>query len=255
MSLIKNFFYFWVKQANATIFWILLIVWIISTHYYFPLDFITRNDFLFIYALFIQIVLYILKLETWEEVKLIFLFHVVATILEVFKTYKWSWSYPGEWIFMIWAVPMFAWFMYSAVWSYLMRVWRLFDFQYINFPKIWYLYTLVALIYINFFSHHYIFDIRYILLCFSLLLFYKTTIYFTVNSHQKKMPLLLWFLLVGLFIWFAENIATYYQIWMYPNQTNGWEMVSFQKIIAWYLLMLLSFSLVTLIQKIKEKNN
>jgi|TARA_R100001369_G_C3322529_1_gene169195 uncharacterized membrane protein YoaT (DUF817 family) len=65
------------------------------------------------------------------------------------------------------------------------------------------------------------------------------------------MPLLLGWFLVALFIWFAENIATYANIWIYPNQANEWQMVPLAKLSSWFLLMLLSFVLVASINKIK----
>ena len=63
------------------------------------------------------------------------------------------------------------------------------------------------------------------------------------------MPLLLGFLLVALFIWFAENIGTWSRAWLYPGQEAGWTPVSIQKLGAWYLLMIISFVLVTLIHR------
>lgn len=66
------------------------------------------------------------------------------------------------------------------------------------------------------------------------------------------MPLLFGWFLVALFIWFAENIATYANIWLYPNQKEAWQMVPLAKLSSWYLLMLLSFVLVTLVNRIKQ---
>ncbi|MGQ4275604.1 DUF817 family protein [Pseudidiomarina sp. E22-M8] len=54
-----------------------------------------------------------------------------------------------------------------------------------------------------------------------------------------------------MFIWFAENIGTYANIWIYPNQTDDWEMVSVAKLSSWFLLMLLSFVLVASINQLK----
>ncbi|MEO1360946.1 MAG: DUF817 family protein, partial [Pseudomonadota bacterium] len=51
------------------------------------------------------------------------------------------------------------------------------------------------------------------------------------------------------FIWLAENIATFTQIWLYPNQESSWTMVSLQKLGSWYLLMIISWVLVTLIHR------
>jgi uncharacterized membrane protein YoaT (DUF817 family) len=66
------------------------------------------------------------------------------------------------------------------------------------------------------------------------------------------MPLLVGFGLVALFIWFAENIATFANVWNYPGQEKQWKMVSLAKYGSWYLLMLISFVLVTLVQPVRE---
>jgi uncharacterized membrane protein YoaT (DUF817 family) len=56
-------------------------------------------------------------------------------------------------------------------------------------------------------------------------------------------------LLVALFIWFAENLGTFAAAWVYPSQQDGWHVVPLEKMGSWYLLMLLSFVLVTLVHK------
>ena len=63
------------------------------------------------------------------------------------------------------------------------------------------------------------------------------------------MPLLLGFLLVALFIWFAENIGTWSRAWIYPGQADAWTPVSIGKLGAWYLLMIISFVLVALVHR------
>jgi uncharacterized membrane protein YoaT (DUF817 family) len=63
------------------------------------------------------------------------------------------------------------------------------------------------------------------------------------------MPLLLGFGLVALFIWFGENIGTFTDAWVYPNQRNGWQMVQVGKFGSWLLLMIISFILVTLVHR------
>ena len=58
------------------------------------------------------------------------------------------------------------------------------------------------------------------------------------------MPILLGFVLVALFIWIAENIATFSNAWLYPHQVHGWVLVPLSKLGAWLLLMIISFVLV-----------
>ena len=62
------------------------------------------------------------------------------------------------------------------------------------------------------------------------------------------MPLLLGLVLVSLFIWLSENIGTYTRTWLYPSQQqHGWSMVSHGKLGSWFLLLIISYTLVSLI--------
>jgi uncharacterized membrane protein YoaT (DUF817 family) len=58
------------------------------------------------------------------------------------------------------------------------------------------------------------------------------------------MPLVLSFLLIGFFIWVAENIATFFGAWVYPNQARSWAVVGPGKITSWTLLVIISFIIV-----------
>jgi uncharacterized membrane protein YoaT (DUF817 family) len=54
---------------------------------------------------------------------------------------------------------------------------------------------------------------------------------------------------VALFIWMAENIATWSGAWLYPSQVDGWDMVPLEKLVAWFLLMIISVVLVAWVYK------
>jgi uncharacterized membrane protein YoaT (DUF817 family) len=254
-KLIKEFYLFGLKQANACLFGAFLLAIMIVTKFWYPIEGLHRYDFIFLAAVAFQIFLLVFKFETPREAIVIIVFHIVATIMELFKTADaiGSWVYPEEFIFGLGNVPLFTGFMYSAVGSYLARVWRIFEFEFANYPPKILTIILVSCIYLNFFTHHFIADARWLLLAMTAFLFWKTTIFFKAKNHYRKMPLLLGWLLVSLFIWFAENIATYANIWIYPNQTESWQLVSFAKISSWYLLMLLSFVLITIIKQMKFK--
>lgn len=254
-TFITEFITFGIKQANAAMFGGFLLAVMIVTQYWYPLEFLHRYDFIFLSAVAFQIFMFAARLETKREALVIIIFHIVATVMEIFKTSPsiGSWAYPEAFIFGIANVPLFTGFMYSTVGSYIARVWRIFDFQFNVYPKKVYTIILVAAIYINFFTHHYFYDIRWWLFLITIILFYKTNIYFKVSKIHRKMPLLFGWLLVSLFIWFAENIGTYVQVWIYPHQREAWSFVSLSKLSAWYLLMLLSFVLVTLVHRIKIK--
>lgn len=252
---IKEFFVFGIKQAYASLFGGALLFVMILTSFWYPINFIHRYDFIFLFAIFFQIFLVLFKLETPKEFLMIFIFHIIATIMEVFKTSPniGSWNYPEDYVFGIATVPLFTGFMYSAVGSYIARIWRIFEFKFSNYPKQSLSIFLVVLVYINFFTHHFIFDMRWILLVFTFTLFYRTKIYFKVINKYRNMPIILGWFLVAFFIWIAENIATYANIWIYPNQVSSWNMVSLAKISSWFLLMLLSFVMVSTINFQKSR--
>jgi len=246
----NEFLQFGLKQAYASIFGGFLLLLILVTKYWYPFD-MPRYDFLFIAAVTFQIVLLLFKLETLKEAGVILLFHLVATAMEIFKTSDaiGSWQYPENFNIGFGNYPLFAGFMYSAVGSYIARIWRIFNIRFDYYPDIRWTYLLAVLIYINFFTHHYFFDMRWVLIIFTCIIFMRTNFYFIVNKKTRKMPMILGFFLVSLFIWLAENVATYCRIWIYPNQLKEWHVVSSAKLTAWFLLMIVSYVLVSIVHK------
>ncbi len=251
-----EFLLFGFKQAWACLFGALMMALLLGTFLFYPEDApLHRYDFLTIAALGIQIAMLAFRLETWDEAKVILAFHFIGTVMEVFKTAVGSWVYPEEALLRIAGVPLFSGFMYASVGSYIARVWRIFDFHCEPYPARWMTWLLAVLIYMNFFSHHYLPDIRYALFAAVVLLFWRTRIYFTNWREARWMPLLVGWLLVALFIWLAENIATFANAWIYPSQEEGWHMVSVPKLGSWYLLMYISFVLVTLVSQPRPPGN
>jgi len=250
---VHELWWFGLKQAWACLFGGAMLFAIMATWLYWPTnEWITRYDFLFFYALAVQALLVALKLESWEEVRVIFIFHVVGTVMEIFKTHMGSWEYPEHNLIRIGGVPLFSGFMYSAVGSYIARVWRIFGFRFTFYPARGWATLLCVLIYVNFFTHHYIWDMRPLLFAMTAVLFWRTRIYFKPDRTYFYMPLLLGWTLVALFIWFAENFGSFSHVWIYPNQIAAWHLVPISKIGAWFLLMIISFVLVTLIHGDEE---
>ena len=246
-----EFFRFGIKQGWACLFGGAILALLLGTYLFYPADApLARYDFLTLAALSIQIALMLLGLETRDEAVVIFMFHIVGTAMEVFKTAMGSWIYPEESLLRIGGVPLFTGFMYAAVGSYLTRVWRLFDFRFTRHPPFWATAILAVAIYVNFFAHHYLPDARYVLFAAAAVLFAPTWVHFRVWHVHRRMPLLLGFLLVTLFIWFAENLGTLSRAWIYPNQANGWAPVSFAKFGSWFLLMLISYVMVCGVKKL-----
>lgn len=245
-----EFVSFGIKQAWACLFGGVFLALLIATYLFYPeAGWLARYDFLVLAAIAIQAALLLSGLETWEEARVILVFHVVGTVMEVFKTQVGSWVYPEPSVLRIADVPLFSGFMYACVGSYLARVWRIFEFRFDRFPPLWLQGVLAVAIYVNFFSHHYAVDIRLALFAASVLIYGPCVVWFRPDHSHRPMPLVVGFVLVAMFIWFAENIGTMARAWSYPGQEAGWEMVSLSKLGAWYLLMIISFVLVAFVHR------
>jgi uncharacterized membrane protein YoaT (DUF817 family) len=242
-----EFLLFGLKEAWACLFGGTMLVLLVGTHLFYPAHApLARYDFLVLAALGVQALLLALKLEHWAEARVIFVFHVVGTVMELFKTAHGSWIYPEPSVLRIGGVPLFSGFMYACVGSYIARATRILDLRISHPPPSWSLWLLALLAYANFFTHHYLPDIRVGLFALSVAMFWRSMFWFRPDRKWRALPVLPGFVLTAVFIWFAENLGTFAGAWIYPSQSGGWRMVAFEKVGSWYLLMLLSFVLVGL---------
>lgn len=258
MSGVRRFFFelFWfgLKEARACLFagLFFLAMFVVPRSGIGPL---ARYDLLLIIALGIQALMLATKLETWDEFKAITLFHIVGFILELFKTSSaiGAWSYPDFAWSKVGGVPLFAGFMYAAVGSYIIQAWRLLDLHIRHHPPLGFAVIASLLIYLNFFTHHYIGDYRWYITALVVGLYARSEVVFTPFDKPRKMPLLLGFMLVGFFIWLAENISTFMGVWRYPNQLGAWSVVHVGKWSSWSLLVLMSFTLTLFLKDVKKR--
>lgn len=257
MHLIGLALNFGTKAASAALFGLLLLIAFAVTapmgsqeYYGF-----FRYDYLLFYALSIQVCLIYLKLESWAEAKVIALFHIMAMGMEIFLTHPAiaSWQYPQPAVFKLLTVPLFAGFMYSAVGSFFARSLRLYKVSFENLPRFANMLCLAVLSYLNFMIKFFIPDYRLVLFAWSIIIFWKTKLYFQLSDSRFKVPMLPILLLLAFLIWIAENISTFYKIWLYPSQVDAWHMVGWGKLGSWYLLLLLSLVLVLKILGKRDK--
>ena len=237
---------FILKQGWACLFGALLLGLLLAARFWYPDDaWLARNDALTLAALALQLGMLATRLETVRELRVVLVFHVVGTVMEVFKTDVGSWSYATEGVLRVGAVPLFSGFMYGAVGSYLVRVLRIFELRFDRHPRRWVTAVLAGAIYANFFTHHWVADARWLLLAAVAVVYGRTTMHLRVHAARLRMPLLLAFVLVATFIWLAENVATFAGAWLYPSQAAGWHVVGGSKLVSWFLLMIISVVLVT----------
>lgn len=240
---------FVLKQGWACLFGGLLLLAIIVTKMVWQDAWpIQRYDALFLFGLMVQVLFLRFRLETWEEARVILFFHLTGTAMEWFKVYAGSWAYPEAGLFKVLNVPLFSGFMYASVGSYMARVIRLFDMTFAPYPPFWTTLVLAGAIYVNFFAHHFLPDIRLVLFAATVVLFLRTRVRFRVSTHVWWMPLPVAAGLSSLALWVAENIGTATGTWLYSGQRpDHW--VSLAKIGSWYLLLYVAFVSVTLVAR------
>ena len=246
---LNAFTMFVLKQAWACLFAGCLLAALILTKLIWQQDWpLARYDVLVVIAVSLQIIFLWLRLESWTEARVIAVFHLTGTAMEIFKVHAGSWSYPEPGLLKLYDVPLFSGFMYAAVGSYMVRVIRLFDMVFAPFPTRALHFGLAIAAYINFFSHHFIWDMRVLLFLGTILLYSQTRIWFRIGVSWFWMPLPVAAFLSSLFLWIAENIGTITGTWIYAGQSRL-DMVRLDKVGSWYLLLYVAFATVTLVKR------
>ncbi|MBD1371717.1 DUF817 domain-containing protein [Hazenella sp. IB182357] len=239
----KYLYHFTYQQAFACIFPASIFL-ILALSNLISIPGLYRYDFILILCIVVQFLMIITGLETKAELKVILFFHIIGLMLELFKVQMGSWSYPEPAWSKFYGVPLYSGFMYASVASYLCLAWKRLDVKLVAWPNRLITGLTGLVIYINFFTHHYIYDLRWLLIIVLTWCFRKSVVHFFVHNKWFKMPILLSFVLIGFFIWIAENIATFFGAWKYPNQSISWEIVDMAKISSWSLLIIVSFLIV-----------
>ena len=251
-----EFAVFVLKQAWACVFGAAFLAVVLAAKLWYPADApLARNDALTIAAVLIQVVMVVGRLETLRELRVIVTFHIVGTVMELFKTDVGSWMYAADGVLRLGGVPLYSGFMYAAVGSYMVRVYRLFDLRFQRYPRRWLTAVVSVLIYANFFTHHWIVDLRWVLIVAVVVLWGRTMMHFRFFRGRFRMPILLAFAGAAVFIWLAENIATYAGAWLYPSQVGAWHPVDASKLSSWFLLMIVSVVLVTWVYPPREPDD
>ncbi len=251
-----HFIAFGLKQAWSCVFGGVLVAALILTSIV-DLPWLSQYDWLFVIAVVTQIVMVATRLEQPREVIVIIVFHLVGLGMELYKTSSaiGSWNYPGDAHIRLLSVPLFSGFMYAAVGSYLARSWRVMHLEFSHYPNRLYTALLAVAIYVNFFTHHYTYDIRWLLFAAVIVLYWRTWVSYRVLNTTRRMPLIVGFGLIACVIWLAENVGTYTKVWLYPNQIETWELVGLGKIGSWFLLMIISFIMIELMRRWADRQD
>ena len=235
------------RLLRAGLFGLLLLIGIVgSAAIWDPGWAIARYDFLVLYAVAIQAGMLLLRLETLREALVILLFHLTGTAMEWFKVSAGSWSYPEAGVLKAFDVPLFTGFMYASVGSFIARSLRLFDIRVAPYPPHWAAWALGAAIYVNFWSHHHIADLRWVLMGLTLVLFWRTTA--SSGAYRLSVRLPVAALGTAGLLWIAENVGTLSGTWRYAGQAR-WELVDIGKLGSWYLLLYVAWATVTLVYR------
>nr|WP_255654538.1 DUF817 domain-containing protein [Cohnella sp. REN36] len=214
---------------------------------------IPRYDLILVLCIAAQAAMVLLKLETADELKVITLFHVIGLGLELFKVHMGSWAYPEDAWTKVAGVPLYSGFMYASVASYICQAWRRFELRFQAWPHPYAAVGLATLIYANFFTHHVIPDLRWLLMLGLVALFSRTWVSFAVGGRPYRMHAVVSFALIAFFIWLAENISTLLGAWRYPNQATRWDWVHWGKMSSWFLLVIISIIIVAQLKDLKYR--
>ena len=248
----KEFFAFGFKEVLSCLFpAFIFCMLVVSKLLHIPG--LPRYDFLLLACLAMQAFMVYTKLESKTELLVITLFHFIGLAMEIYKVSKGSWAYPEFSYLKVGNVPLYSGFMYASVGSYVCQAWRWFDLKITHWPGMVYATAISILIYANFFTLHYLPDLRWYITSLLIIVFWRTKVQFTTNGHQRSMPLVVSFLLIGFFIWVGENMATFLGAWKYASQHEGWKMVSLGKISSWFLLIVLSIVIIAQLKLARER--
>lgn len=242
---VEELVWFGLRQAIACTFPVAFFL-VLALSQVAPVPGIARYDVILLATILLQVGLVASGFESWADVRVALRFHALGLVLELFKTHPaiGSWSYPEDGLAKLAGVPLYSGFMYAAVASYMIAAWRLLRLRFTGYPSSLPAWLLAAGVYVNFFTHHWLPDLRWWLLGATLWVFRHTTVWFRPRATERSMPMPVAFLLIGSFVWIAENVSTLLGAWAYPHQQAGWELVDWGKLSSWSLLVIVSFVIV-----------
>ncbi len=238
---------FLAKQLWAGLFAVIILAAILITKAIWNPDWaIARYDALVMIAVAAQVVMLVFRLESLDEAKVILLFHITGTVMEFFKVAAGSWAYPEVGMIKVMGVPLFTGFMYASVGSYIARSLRLFDMVLAPFPPYPLVAALAVAIYVNFFAHHFLPDIRLALFAATVILFWRTRLWVATGTGHRAIRLPVAALIVAGLLYIAENIGTFTGTWVYAGQAK-WDPVRPAMMGSWYLLFYVAFATVLVV--------
>lgn len=169
---------------------------------------LARYDLVLLYGIGLAVVARWVGWDSARDTVVIAGCHLVGLLFELVKVRLGSWSYPEDAVTKVAGVPLYGGFLYAAVGSYVCRSWELLDLRLSGYrPSV--MAWLAGAVYVNFFSHHWLPDARWVLAVAMLCATAGTWVRYTVGERHYRMPLALAFVLIGFFLWVAENAATY----------------------------------------------
>lgn len=251
-NFLKEFLTFGYKEAISCIFPVFIFLVLAATQL-FSIPGIPRYDVILVACIAMQLVMYFTGMESAKELLLICFFHFLGVSMEIFKVSHGAWAYPEFAYSKVLGVPLYSGFMYASVASYICQAWKHFDLKVTDWPTTSQSTSLATAIYGNFYSNAYIQDARLLIIPILVYMFRHTWVRYTTNGQNRRMPMVLSFILIAFFIWIAENVATFLGAWKYPHQGQDWSMVRLNIMSSWFLLVIVSIIIVALF-KSKEGN-
>jgi uncharacterized membrane protein YoaT (DUF817 family) len=214
-----------------------------------------RYDVIFVSFVLLQLALILAKFEDWHDARIAVSFHIVGLGLELYKVNVGAWAYPEDAWTKIHNVPLYSGFMYGSVAAFLSQLWKRLQFSLTHWPGPFAVALMGMGIYLHYFASGYSAGMRSLLMLGTGWLFARSRLEYVNSGKRRSIPVLFVFSALGLFVWIAENLATYLGAWAYPYQLEHWQMVKLSKINAWFLLGIVSFILVAEQVRLRTKGS
>lgn len=234
---------FFIAEVRSSVFALGLFLGLALSHLPMPL---ARYDFLLLWCLGMQGLMIASGRERGREIAIVAAFHLLGLGLEAYKVRHGSWAYPEPALTKTLDVPLYSGFMYASVASYMLQAKRVMRLEFEGMPPRWVLALGLVAIYANFLLARLFGDVRWWIVLLLVLALWRARAVFDYGTGRARMPLILSLALIGLFVFFAENVCTALGAWVYPHQAAGWRPVEAGKIVSWILMSTVAFLAITL---------
>ena len=191
MLYIKQLLHFTYEQALSCLFPVVIFL-TLALSKIVSIPGLYRYDFILIACLLMQWIMYKTGLETKDELKVITVFHLIGLLLEIYKVHFGSWSYPEEAYSKILSSTLQRLYVRKCRKLHMPSVEKV-AFKNASLAESYFCRAVRSYDLLQFFTHHFTYDFRWILTLLLFIVFSRTFVQFSLQGVTYTMPLVLSF--------------------------------------------------------------